>query len=302
MATTAEEIKIDLDELDRKKALEVKKNDKDEPVEVVKVESDDKPIVKTVLKPEEGLEKLKKQLEEEKIGRANAEQHAREASEAELRAKTEVHGTQLDLLTSAIASRTQSNVELKQKFADALAAQDFNAAAEANSEMNANLAEIQSFKNAKQQLEKAPKPIVRAPADRVDEFVSKLSPQSASWVRAHPEFVRDTQKNRQMLAAHEIALARGYAADSDEYFHSIEKTLDIGQVEIEIDDPMKDAARPRKPAPAAAPVSRSGNGNGSRANVVTLSPQEVEAAGMMKMTPEEYARNKVALKREGRLQ
>jgi len=66
---------------------------------------------------------------------------------------------------------------------------------------------------------------------------------------------------------------------------------------------MADAAQPvKRAAPAAAPVSRAGNGgNGSRPNVVKLTPAEVEMAGAMGMTPEEYARNKVALKKEGKL-
>jgi hypothetical protein len=48
-------------------------------------------------------------------------------------------------------------------------------------------------------------------------------------------------------------------------------------------------------------VSRSGNGTGKRSNVVTLSAMEVEMAESMSMTPEEYARNKLALVREGKL-
>ena len=73
------------------------------------------------------------------------------------------------------------------------------------------------------------------------------------------------------------------------------------------DDPMADAAREvkvqeRPRTPPAAPVSRSGgNGNGSRSNVVTLSAAEVEAAEACGQTPEEYARNKLALMREGKI-
>jgi hypothetical protein len=41
--------------------------------------------------------------------------------------------------------------------------------------------------------------------------------------------------------------------------------------------------------------------NGSRSNVVTLSALEVETAEANGMTPEEYARNKLALIREGKI-
>jgi phage I-like protein len=64
------------------------------------------------------------------------------------------------------------------------------------------------------------------------------------------------------------------------------------------------AAKPmaRKAPPPAAPSSRAAsNGSGGR-NAVTLTREEREMAGIMGMTPEEYAKNKVALKKEGKLQ
>jgi len=58
----------------------------------------------------------------------------------------------------------------------------------------------------------------------------------------------------------------------------------------------------RKAPPPAAPSSRAAsNGSGGR-NAVTLTREEREMAGIMGMTPEEYAKNKVALKKEGKLQ
>ena len=57
----------------------------------------------------------------------------------------------------------------------------------------------------------------------------------------------------------------------------------------------------RASAPPAAPVSRSGTGTGGRPNVVTLTRAEQEAARDMGMTPKEYAQNKVALIKSGRM-
>ena len=54
-------------------------------------------------------------------------------------------------------------------------------------------------------------------------------------------------------------------------------------------------------APPAAPVSRSGTGTGGRPNVVSLTRAEREAARDMGMTEQDYARNKVALIKEGKL-
>lgn len=317
MSTPIDEVQIDIDEIDRLKAEDAAKSGKNgakppekDAIEVIRSDAEAKPEPREVLKPEEGLEKLKKQLDDEKIARADAERRAQESAEAEARAKTEVQGGQLDLVTNAIATVTQANDVLETRYAEALAAQDYAAAAKAQREMGTNSAKLLQLEQGKQALERAPKPTVRTPIDAVEQFASRLSPQSGAWVRSHPDYVRDSKKNREMMAAHELALARGHVADTEGYFNSIEKTLDIAkpnQIAIEThDEPdaTSDAAKPtaRRGAPPAAPVSRSGNGaGGGRPNVVTLSSQEVEMASMMGMTAEEYARQKVALKKEGRL-
>ena len=51
--------------------------------------------------------------------------------------------------------------------------------------------------------------------------------------------------------------------------------------------------------PAAAPVSRQSSSD--RQTVVRLSAEEREMASMMKMTPEEYGKEKLKLKREGKI-
>jgi len=101
-------------------------------------------------------------------------------------------------------------------------------------------------------------------------------------------------------------VADGYQPDTDDYFGQIEDTLKISKrVNIEQDeDPMSGAAKvtQRRSAPPAAPVSRGGGGTGSRPNEVRLTREEIETARDLGMTEKEYARNKMLLKKEGRLQ
>ncbi len=145
--------------------------------------------------------------------------------------------------------------------------------------------------------------------DPVDAIASQLSPRSAAWVRAHPECVNDKRLYMKMIGAHNIAVADGYVADTDEYFAEIEKQLGYRkpQTAVQADDdeePTSMAAKPmaRKAQPPPAPSSRAAsNGSGGR-NTVTLTREEREMASIMGMTPEEYAKNKVALKKEGKLQ
>jgi len=275
------------------------------------------------LSPEAGLEKLKKQLEDEqkaRIGAENArmaaEQRAQEAAEAERKAKTEVQTTQLDFLTNAIATATSNKAILKSEYAAALAAQDYEKAADVQSQMSENAARLIALEQGKKDLEKAPKPQLRQPTDLLHQVVAQLTPQSAAWVRAHPEWASSPQKYNELVKVHELVTARGLKPDTEEYFRAIERTLEISapehagnghgarRVEIADDDPTVDAARevaPRRTAPPAAPVTRSGNGAGGRQNVVTLTPEQLEMAALNKQTPEEYARELLALRKEGRL-
>ena len=329
MAATETDIKIDLDAIDKQKADDAAKKvpgaakvDDAPVVEVAKVADTPKIDDKAVLTPDAGLEKLKKQLDDERIARLDADRRAQEASDSELRARTEVQDTNLNLLTTAIASVKQSNEALKVQYREARAANDPDAEFAVQEAMAQNAAKLLQLEQGKTALEKAPKPAPRVSADPLDTYVRQAQangfPRSAAWLRAHPDCVRDDKKNRKMIRAHEDALDDGLKPDSDPYFAFIEQRLGIAttgdlpgngagtHIEVDpADDPMKDAAKPaapqRRAAPAAAPVTRSGNGAGNRRNVVTLTPAEVEIAGMMKMSPEEYAREKVALQKDGKL-
>jgi hypothetical protein len=108
---------------------------------------------------------------------------------------------------------------------------------------------------------------------------------------------------QKMVAAHNIAMADGLQADSDDYFAFVEDTLRISRrVDVGDDDPMSGAAKAtQRRSPPAAPVSRSGTGTGSRPNVVRLSRAEAETARDLGMTEQDYARNKLLLQKEGRL-
>lgn len=318
MSTPTDEIAVDIDAADAKAVSESAKkaaNGADHAaapdIEVEKDDAAPQKVEKAAVSTEEGLEKLKKDLADERAGRIAAEQRANDASRGEAAARGEVQTSQLDLVKGAIERLTESSDTLEGQYADAMAAQDFKSAAKLQRQMGDNSAKLIQLEAGKKALESAPKPVPRAPVDPLEQFVGQLSPASATWVRAHPEFVRDAHKNRQMIAAHELALSFGHKADTPDYFASVEKTLNIGTpvvAKAEIpNDATADAAQATggraapAAAPAAAPVSRSNGANGGRPNVVKLTSAEVEIANMMGMSVEDYARNKMALRKEGKL-
>ena len=284
-------------------------DDKIDEIEVVEVEKQPEVSKKEVSEPEEGIQELKMKLEQERNARLEAEKRARMAYETAADAKNEVQDTNLQLVKNAIDTVKRNNEILKYNYSEAMAVGDYNKAAEIQETMGMNSAKLMELERGRAHMENAPKivaPEPPRPSDPVEALASQLSPRSADWVRRNPQCVTDPRMYQKMVAAHNLAVADGYVPDSDDYFGVIEDTLKIGRrVNIDQDDdPMSGAAKvtQRRSAPPAAPVSRGGGGTGSRPNEVRLTREEIETARDLGMTEKEYARNKMLLKKEGRLQ
>lgn len=303
MSEETEDLEIVLDDVPEVVEPEIQV----EPPEKVDPKPESKPIA-----AEEGIEALKAKLADEKAARER-EKSARELAERQRdeaaanahKAQTETQDTNLHLVTNAIALVKQQQEGAKARYREARANGDVEAEIEAQDALSASHAQLLQLEQGKSALEKAPK--VEAPqrqvSDPVEEVASRLTPRSANWVRQHPQFATDQRLMQKMIAAHNIAVADGYTPDSDDYFAAVEDTLKIHKQEPVVDNALSSAAAPmqRRAAPAAAPVSRSGQGPAANPNVVRLSPQEREMATLMGMSSEEYARNKLALTKEGKL-
>ena len=271
---------------------------------VITVEVEDEPAVeKAAIPPEDGIAELRRQLEEERTARQNAERAAYDAKRDAHQARNNEDETNVQLVSNAIDTLRRDDEILKQNYQYAMSQGNFSAAADIQQEMSGNAAKLLQLSNGLEAMKARPKtPEPRqAPSDPVEAFAAQLSPKSADWVRKHPEYVKDAKLNRKMIAAHELAMADGMPVDSAEYFSAIEETLKIKAAPPQTDTSDEYAAKVtqrRDAAPAAAPVSRGGS---TRTNVVRLSAAEREMADMMGMKPEDYAKNKMALQKEGKL-
>jgi hypothetical protein len=272
--------------------------------EIIIEKAEDKPVGEEKDSVSNSIDALKDQLDRERKARAEAEKRANEANQTAYQYQNEAQDTNLHLVTNAIETVNQTNFILKSNYRDAMLQNDFDTAADIQAEMSSNAARLLQLEQGKQALETTPRYEAPAPytADPVEALASQLSPRSADWVRSHPEFATDNRLYTKMLAAHQLAVSDGISPDTDDYFDSIETTLRVRQRNDGY-DASETVGKPiqRRSAPPAAPVSRSGTGDGSRPNRVTLSHEEREMAGMMGMTPEEYGKNKLALKKEGKL-
>ena len=278
------------------------------PAEEIQVEKDEEPA-REEISAEDGIRELKFKLEEERQARLDAERRMKQASEQATAAKSEVDDTNLRLIDNAIDTVKSNQLALKRSYADALSSGDHEAAADIQmqmSETSAQKMQLEQGRTAYENRVKELKNQPQAPSDPVEALASQLSGRSADWVRSHPEYATNPRLYQKMIAAHNLAVADGIEADSDDYFNTIEDTLKIQSRRFvqQEESALSSASAPtaRRSAPPAAPVSLSPTTNsGTKPNVVRLNSQEREMASMMGMTDQEYARNKAALIKEGKL-
>src|SRR5580658_5543532 len=297
MATATDDGTVDFAAIDAEVARGKAADTAVEPTTVV-IETETQPAeavaaTKEVLKPEEGIQKLQKQLDEARAELSASQQRERETANREAEARGRVQSTELDPVKGAIERVKQAGDVFETKYAEAMAAQDWAAAAKVQREMASNATELATLNSGRIHLEKAPKPTPTPPTDAVEAWVADIPencPRSRAWVRAHPDFARDDKKSKQMVAAHNLAVARGFAVESDMYFSDIEKTLGIAPAATSTTqngadagadvDATIDAAQPGTKgrqvnghgAPAAAPVTRSGGA--PRKGTITLTPAQ----------------------------
>jgi len=258
------------------------------------------------LTSDEGVEQLKAKLAEADRLRLAAEARAASAEARVEQAQDTVASSELSIIEGGIQQLTTNKEILKANYATAMSEGNFALASEINAEMAKNAAQLLNLENGKIAIETRPKREERRAAvqsnDPVEVLASRLAPQSAAWIRAHPEYARDPKKNAKMMGAHYKALAEELAPNSPEYFAFVEKDLGIGhsdQRRSSQDDDNDDLPTSRTISRAAEgqsrrqndeppPAASGRNGSNGGTKTVRLTPAQAEAAKISGLTPEEY--------------
>jgi hypothetical protein len=257
---------------------------------------------------EQALKKMDKSLKRERKAREEAEKYAQYVAQQANQAFAEVGDTQLHLVSNALDTVKQENNILKAHLAEANASGDYARMAEIQEAMSMNAVKLNQLEQGKREMESRPKQqnYVQPPpsrpqsADPLDDIIAAVTPTSAKWLERNRDNIKDQNDINDMFNAHNSAVNRGIKPDTDAYFRFVENRLGITGYEGESAVPSAPTPQ-KKSAPPSAPVTRSGNGTGTRPNVVRLSGDEREMASMMGMTEQEYALNKFALQKAGKL-
>lgn len=266
---------------------------------------------KKAVSPDEGIEKLKRKFEIERQRAADAERRAAQAEVHAQRASFQTQDANYQLVVSAMETVKNRSDMLKAAYSSAMAAGDFDKAAEVQEALAVNAHQLSELaageRDMRAQLERAAReqqaqpvrPMPRSDEPIAEQLARSVSPKSAAWLRSHKDEIADERAVKRMFRAHEDALDDGIEPDTDEYFQFIEGRLGLQQRQQPAQQAQEEAPAPRRaPAqPPAAPVSR----GGSRPNTVRLTREEAEMAKMMGMKEAEYAKHKVALQSEGKI-
>lgn len=280
------------------------------------------PIIEQGVQPSsernEAVELLQRQLaekqreaEEAKRMRIQAEQYARQREQEAMKFASQAQDSQHTAFINAIASFERDAEMLEGHYANALAAGDNHTAAKIQRQMiqvESRLAQLSQGKEAlESQLEQQRNRPQQQPqqeyyqpqqqtVDPVKEAIAGLSRESAAWVAAHPEVIRDPEANSLMSAAHHSAMKNNIQVDTPEYFAHLDKALGFN----------KRQTTPRnQKVVTAAPVSRGGNVNYQAGGqvAITLTPeQRAYAAEVLGVTDEEYADGLLYYANKGKLQ
>lgn len=219
-------------------------------------------------------------------------------------------------ISTALTATEQSIDTLKTEMKTAGESGDFGRVAEIATELGQRGAELRELQRGKQQFEQTRTDRIARPtqsqpsassatertilgrlgAQTRDAFLSTRTPETAAFLRQHPEFFTDDSAFNRISGADTLAKGRGIQVDTPEYFKLIEKEAALSQ-------PTRTQGS-RQFAPGAAPSREAPGPSGetrTRGGDVYVSADQKAAAAWMNVDPVEYAREEADLRRRGEM-
>jgi hypothetical protein len=283
--------------LDDDSKIEAKK---DEPVIEIVDEASDPVEAKEEKKKSQDVEKalkdLNKKLEREKEARLEAESRAKIAAEQARRYNMDAQDSRIHLVGGAIETLKRDDEILTAHLKNAMEIGDYDRAADLQRNLAVNASKMMELERGYNDLRNAPPPpqVQQASPQEmtVDDIIGRVTPRSAEWLKQNRDYLPDARSIRIMARAHEDAVDHGYVPESDQYFRFVEDRLGIGSKKesYDADDATAGAAKVTKnrQSPPSAPVSRQPVDSPNRPGVIRLTAEQVEAAKISGLTPQEY--------------
>ena len=272
-------------------------NTEEPEIEVVEAKNEEENVG---VAPEDGIEELKRKLEEERLARSEAEKRAKEAQAAANKAATETGEHRISLVSNALDNLKREQDIIKANIKELMVVGDYDRAVELQETFQHNISKMVQLQNGLDEMKREPVRRVEQPQNdgpTVDDLIQRVTPRSAQWLERNRSHIQDSRTIRIMARAHEDAIDHGIIPESDAYFGFLENRLGLNKAQprqeprYEEQEPVMSAASAptqRRSAPAAAPVSRSGTGGSGNPRTIRLTAEQAEAAKISGLTNKEY--------------
>lgn len=271
----------------------------------------------TKVTDDENVAELKAQLERHKRAAQDAElARAEEASQYRAHVQAiEEHaaGGTLGRVEAGIELEKTRIAEAKRVLKEAGELQDWGRFADAQTALGESQIRLASYEGYAQQLRASmkrnptggrvhPAAPRQEQADTVETFARQLKPNSAAWIRAHPELVTDDEMRHDMVAGHYKALKAGLAEDSPEYIAYLDERMGFsrpaGAGADQGGGAKPSAAAPRRP-PSATMVGKTAVPSSDRQPATyKLTAAQVAICEQMGWDKKTYAKNAYAIEQE----
>lgn len=303
--------------------------------------------------PEAGIEALKRQLadyearqkdferlrdqerqtlQQERAAREEAERRAGMAQRDAATQHRERAEAQYDAVVNALAAAEGNMTHRQAELAAAMQEGDFAKVGVLSAEIGKIAARIQRFEEGKAEFELRSKQEPAAPpappvprqqteAEVRESWINNLPYRSAQWVRSHQDRYWGDERFRAMVAgAHQVAVGRGIAQDSDDYFKYIEEQVGLrsGESTSQSTTPPPVTELPKAPLPTSAAGQTQGRRTpqpsappagstqtsqrtDSAQTSVSLTQEEREFCRLNDIPEANYAKQKADLLRERRI-
>ena len=238
---------------------------------------------------------LKKVYHDERRAKESADREREEAirfaksiADENKKLKTTLSSGEEDYLKMVRESQEREVAEAKRDYREAYDSGDTDEIIEAQSRMNAAQYKLSQVQTLKPQYN-----TVQGSANSVDFKQNTPQPRAPApdakakaWQDENPWFGKDTEMTSLALGVHENLVRNGVNPTSDEYYRSIDSTMQKRFPE-KFGDNSLEQVKPaqRKPSNVVAPATRS-----TAPKKVRLTKTQIALAKKFKLTPEQYAR------------
>lgn len=251
---------------------------------------------------------LQRRFDAEQAVRVAAEKQAREAGGRASGAEQQALENRYAQIVNGLQAAKSQQASLTEKFAELNEAGKFKEAAALQAQLGEVGARVIQYTDAKGELDNyvqqiqsqpvspPPPPAAAQPSvqQQRDEFLSRIPPKSAEWIRAHPQYFEDAGFRAKVnAAAGYLEQVKGLNAQANpaEYFAQLETDVGLRQATQTANGARQQQDTTRRAPMAAAPVNRTLPGAAGASRTYALTQAEIDHARAT-MTPEICGKDK----------